>query len=189
MFERSEKQFVALPVLQRTSRFFRVYRQFVFAFALEVLAIVRFLVFPKFDLVPRTQWVEIGVTLFMLTLILYFFVQAFVIVKTRNREPLFFLLLTTVALGLIANLILFFAKSYCAFGLLDQGKLTTDNVTCVYFSLITWTTVGFGDVTPTPATRMLAAAEALTGYLVMAAIVGLLVVTFNKLLTTEMKDR
>jgi hypothetical protein len=51
--------------------------------------------------------------------------------------------------------------------------------------LITWTTVGFGDVTPTPSTRMLAACEAVLGYFVMAGLVGLLVVTFNRLLTHD----
>jgi hypothetical protein len=134
---------------------------------------------------PHRGWVESVLAFVILCLIAYFFIRAFIIVKTRDRQPLFFILMAVVAIALIANVILFFARSYYVFGLLDQGKLTTDSSTCLYFSFITWTTVGFGDVTPTRATRMLAACEAVLGYFVMAGLVGLLVVTFNKVLAAD----
>jgi hypothetical protein len=37
----------------------------------------------------------------------------------------------------------------------------------LYFSIITWTTVGYGDFVPTPTARLFAASEALLGYLFM----------------------
>jgi hypothetical protein len=37
----------------------------------------------------------------------------------------------------------------------------------LYFSIVTWTTVGYGDIKPSPDSRMFAASEALLGYLTM----------------------
>lgn len=46
----------------------------------------------------------------------------------------------------------------------------------VYFSLVTMTTLGYGDITPaSPVTRMLAAVQALTGQLYLAVLVARLV--------------
>jgi Ion channel len=38
---------------------------------------------------------------------------------------------------------------------------------CLYFSLVTWTTLGYGDFRPTVPLRLFAAAEAVTGYVYM----------------------
>lgn len=44
-------------------------------------------------------------------------------------------------------------------------------MTCLYFSIITMTTTGYGDVTPTDATRLFAASEAFAGAFLMAVFV------------------
>jgi predicted benzoate:H+ symporter BenE len=55
---------------------------------------------------------------------------------------------------------------------------TKDPNTCLYFSAVTFTTLAYGDFTPTPDTRLIAAFEAFFGYLFLgtfaAAIVALL---------------
>jgi len=43
--------------------------------------------------------------------------------------------------------------------------VVSDPETAVYFSLVTYTTVGYGDVVPAPEWRLLAGVEALTGIL------------------------
>lgn len=48
---------------------------------------------------------------------------------------------------------------------------------CMYFSVSTWTTLGFSDFVPTPASRLAVAFEALFGYVYMALGLGV-VVTF-----------
>jgi cation transport ATPase len=113
-------------MMHRLTHILSTYRQFVLAFTLELIGIARFLFFPKLEWLPHRGWIETILALLILCIIAYFFVRAFTIMKTRNREPIFFILLTIVAVGLIANVILFFARSYCVMGLLDQGKLTTD---------------------------------------------------------------
>src|SRR5262249_61780016 len=46
---------------------------------------------------------------------------------------------------------------------------------CLYFAVVTWTTVGYGDYVPTPAARPYAALEALIGYLFMAFFIPTLI--------------
>jgi hypothetical protein len=56
-------------------------------------------------------------------------------------------------------------------------------LTGIYFSVITWTTVGYGDVTAAkPVARFFAALEAFNGYIVLALFIAALVPIFQKLL-------
>jgi hypothetical protein len=43
-----------------------------------------------------------------------------------------------------------------------------------YFSVVTWTTLGYGDFQPLPDFRLLAAFQALVGYVFLGVIVGLI---------------
>lgn len=71
----------------------------------------------------------------------------------------------------LSLLILTFAWSYQMDGIIDNVRpgspVTTDFLTCVYYSIVTFTTLGYGDFYPQGAGRALAALEALTGYLVL----------------------
>lgn len=60
----------------------------------------------------------------------------------------------------------------------DHGDLSTpdnDFITALYFSIVTWTTVGYGDFAPAPGLRLLAALQALAGYIFLGLIVSLVV--------------
>ncbi|MGH6726280.1 MAG: ion channel [Pseudolabrys sp.] len=75
-----------------------------------------------------------------------------------------------------AALLLIFAGIYRGFGLQYGGEhqsLLSDWQSPLYFSIITWTTVGYGDFSPPAAIRMIAATQALLGYLVLGTSVGL----------------
>jgi hypothetical protein len=78
--------------------------------------------------------------------------------------------LSTVSLAI--GLIFSFATLYRMLGVLDDKVPSFSPETCLYFSIVTWTTLGYGDVTPTGASRMIAASEALVGYLFMAAFIA-----------------
>lgn len=78
----------------------------------------------------------------------------------------------------VANTILVYGLIYRNFGLMKSGSITKDPVDCLYFSIVTWTTLGYGDITPSDQLRMLAASESLLGYIVMAVLIA----TFIKLL-------
>jgi hypothetical protein len=66
-----------------------------------------------------------------------------------------------------ALLIVIFALVYQRFGLKANGSDVSAPEDFLYFSIIAWTTVGYGDITPSAQARMFAATEALSGYVFM----------------------
>jgi Ion channel len=78
-----------------------------------------------------------------------------------------------------------FAFAYWIVALADKDALKLPGDECIsygtalYYSITTFTTTGYGDITPGPALRLAAAAEMLVGY----TIFGLFVAVFYQLLT------
>lgn len=73
--------------------------------------------------------------------------------------------------AMILVMMIFFALAYKLGGLYETRTYTTASSPWdfIYFSMITWTTVGYGDLIPASVISKLAAGiEALMGYLVMA---------------------
>lgn len=70
--------------------------------------------------------------------------------------------------------LLSFARIYSTLGLLDDGNQTHDFSTALYFAVITWTTVGYGDVLPVGDARFFAAMQAIIGVLYMGLYVGVI---------------
>ena len=102
-------------------------------------------------------------------------VLVFMAVRFRMTWPRFFafLFLQLYIVGLYG---LLYAKA----GLVAGGEgVLRDLPTGLYFSLITWTTVGYGDLVPIPQARFLAASEAVLGYLSMGLLVALLLHWFR----------
>ncbi len=82
---------------------------------------------------------------------------------------------TLVALILQTAAIIFvFAGVYRGYGLTiaKQATALADWQTPLYFSIVTLTTLGYGDVTPASDIRLIAAIQALLGYLNLGLIVG-----------------
>jgi Ion channel len=71
----------------------------------------------------------------------------------------------------LTSIVFFYARMYRDYGLKDGDSVVHDATTSLYFSLITWTTVGYGDVVPTPAIRLFAASEGVVSYIGMAALI------------------
>lgn len=73
----------------------------------------------------------------------------------------------------ISNVFIF-AFIYSSYGIASGTDIIKgDLVTSLYFSIVTWTTLGYGDFSPLPALRLVAAFEAFLGYLYMAILVGM----------------
>jgi hypothetical protein len=85
--------------------------------------------------------------------------------------------------GFSVSFILLYADAFKTFGLIDSSDLseTHDPMIAVYFSLITWTTVGYGDFRPTEWARLFAATDALIGYVWMAVLIAVIARSYSRL--------
>eukprot|EP00752_Nemacystus_decipiens_P000203 g203.t1 len=90
--------------------------------------------------------------------------------------------LIALTLGLhVPSYILTYAGVYRGFGLLSGGEAVyPETATAVYFSIVTITTLGYGDFSPRPDLQFLAAVQAITGLLVFGVFVGLVVHQLGK---------
>jgi hypothetical protein len=89
-------------------------------------------------------------------------------------------------LGLVAilQIIFMYAAIYRSEGIInmsDKNIVRSDPDICLYFSIVTFTTLGYGDFAPTPPIRLLAASEALVGYVSMALLIALFARAWSQL--------
>ena len=94
----------------------------------------------------------------------------FIVDDISPKRTLFSLITQGVAL------IFIFAGVYRGYGLIYGGvmqSLLDDWSSALYFSIVTWTTLGYGDFSPPPELRLIAAFQALVGYLFLGISVGL----------------
>lgn len=109
---------------------------------------------------------------------LVFFLYSYVFFADgiTKEIPAFF---TTIVSAAFANVFIF-ANLYFTAGVIgeipgtNETGVIKDYATSFYFSIVTWTTLGYGDLKPIYELRLVAAVEALMGYLYMAIIVGML---------------
>ncbi|HWA91682.1 MAG TPA: ion channel [Rhizomicrobium sp.] len=75
-------------------------------------------------------------------------------------------------------LLLIFACFYRDLGLVGAGPVTLP--IGFYFSVVTWTTLGYGDLYPTDSMRLVAASGAMLGYVYSGILIGVLVTQFER---------
>jgi len=63
---------------------------------------------------------------------------------------------------------------------IERGDYALDFFGCLYFSAVTYSTVGFGDFTPEGALRMIAGVEALSGFILIGWTVTFTYLTMEK---------
>jgi hypothetical protein len=91
---------------------------------------------------------------------------------SRHTAVMLFAFIGASAFAIAAEIVIF-AAVFRILGLVGPDHQSIhDAASCVYFSMITWTTVGYGDFVPTPAARMYASTEALLGYVFMALFIS-----------------
>ncbi len=73
-----------------------------------------------------------------------------------------------------------FALIYADLGIISANGVKPDALDYLYFSVVTFTTLGYGDFQPTEAARLFAAVEALVGYVVLGVFVSVLIVVAQR---------
>ena len=68
-----------------------------------------------------------------------------------------------------------FSNIYIELGIIFEENLTKEFKDTIYFSTVTWTTLGYGDFRPSENARVWAATESMLGYIYMGILVGLLI--------------
>lgn len=58
--------------------------------------------------------------------------------------------------------------------LITNKKYAYETIDYLYFSIVTWTTVGYGDLNPNISCRIYASLEAFIGYLFAGLIIGII---------------
>ena len=118
------------------------------------------------SLSPWVEYVLVGFVIVVLSCWFYF---------VRKSDFNSFIVVAYNVAAVCLTLIVVFAIAYHGTGLIDTSNNTPteDRGTCLYFSIVTWTTLGYGDFRPSPAARPLAAAEAIIGYVAMVISIGL----------------
>ncbi len=128
------------------------------------------------DLCPGAVFVALG-ALFVAFVILH--LLRFVVTSRRvNREVLCASISAYLLLGLAWALAytLVAELNPAAFALSTGGVQNMDSFNAFYFSFVTLSTVGYGDITPvSPVARMLAVMEAVTGLFYVAVLIARLV--------------
>lgn len=133
------------------------------------------------------------VPLVAILLVLFFLyaTHCFGILRRSQTDRLVWMRFVLVSVVVLGTTLLTFSSIYRVAGLVppaqvgsphgETAPVCTDPGACLYFTVITWTTVGYGDFTPTPAARPYAAIEAMVGYMFTALFVPTLIYATNAL--------
>jgi hypothetical protein len=100
---------------------------------------------------------------------------------SRNRNS-FGREFAIACMAAMLNIILFTAIFY-VYGIdsgMEMDPVKNDIQSSLYFSIVTWTTLGYGDLKPIPELRLVAAFEALLGYVYMSILVGIFLSSMTK---------
>lgn len=117
------------------------------------------------------------------------FVTSFENVFKRHHEFLIFPQILKMLLAIYVT-IFGFASIYKSEGLIQAGNITHKSIDALYFSIVTWTTLGYGDLQPAESIKLLAALEALLGTLFIPLLLAAIIFTLQlgELHSKELKD-
>ena len=94
-------------------------------------------------------------------------------VATLSRRTALWVFLISAALNIFCCAMFHFQLGLKDTTCVEEAGCSLDFRDALYFSIVTFTTLGFGDFQPVPETRLLAAFQALTGYLYLGLGIGI----------------
>lgn len=124
---------------------------------------------------PFKSWASATFIAITSAILVYFFFSLVRIGRGNKRTTGDVLLVS--ALGVI-SLPIHFAFVYLHTGIYRSGDKAETIVSisdAIYFSVVTWTTLGYGDILPSPASKNVVMIEVALGYVLMALLIAALV--------------
>jgi hypothetical protein len=122
---------------------------------------------------PVLQHLKIGLLLVQQAGIWWLFAfYVFGVSRGKEVEGGFFLRFLFSSIAFMWIQIVSYTEIFRLTGLKSDFELNGKDY--LYFSIITWTTVGYGDIIPSPETRLYAGIEALSGYVFMGIFISML---------------
>ena len=100
------------------------------------------------------------------------------VTAAKSKAPVLFMLVLAVLVGILMH-----AAYYNKIGLVmsaDGTLFYPGWKDALYFSVVTFTTLGYGDMAPREEYRLVAAVQAIYGYLSLGALAGMAVALFNR---------
>ena len=128
-----------------------------------------------FPAIPGSTWELVG-NVVLLPFVGAMYLLTLGVALARRPNPVFIV-------GILFNIGLtmaVFGQIYHQLGILGVNGVVNDWATAAYFSVVTFTTLGYGDLQPVPAARPYAAAEALVGYLYLALFAGFILLALER---------
>lgn len=123
---------------------------------------------------PNNLWIQIQLCS---CLIIYFIFTVFSLFKIFSiKKSDYWWALAALLIFIPGEIIFLFGCNYSGLGIISNNELTNDFYNSLYFSVITWTTLGYGDVLPSSGVKVYATLEALIGYVYS----GVMISTFFK---------
>lgn len=128
-----------------------------------------------------TVAVYVGWTFICLIALAMFSMFASVLFKGlgENRDVATVSIISVVGvLALISHFGVLFR--WTGFQLASSGVRSESLLDALYFSVVTWTTLGYGDFIPMPEARYIVVVEAIMGYVMMALLISVFVASIAK---------
>jgi hypothetical protein len=126
-------------------------------------------------LLPSIGDSSLWISLLILTSSAFYYSYTFFSSNQKIEKLYYFVIVTFL-------IIFYFSLVYYAVGIVDTSSgevIKHDWLNSIYFSVITWTTLGYGDFKPFEELKVWVMIEALMGYLFMALIVAKILTIFQ----------
>jgi hypothetical protein len=138
-----------------------------------IVGIISSLIFVKLQsyLGDSSLWIS----LLILTVSAFYYSYTFFSSDQKIEKLYYFVMVTFFIMS-------YFSFVYYAVGIIDTSSgevIKHDWLNAIYFSVITWTTLGYGDFKPVEELKIWVMIEALMGYLFMALIVAKILTIFQ----------
>lgn len=135
-------------------------------------------------------WIQLSLDVISLGFQLFWvgFVIHSAILIRKLKEPVFGCILAYILMGTVFGNIFFVMQTYAPGSFTDTTKDLLTHPDLIYFSFVTLTTCGFGDIVPVlPLARMTASIEAICGVMYVAMFIGRVISEKHAVVEAEAK--